>query len=105
MQPMLALDSRVTGQYAASADPERWLTKMKTKKMGLIIAALYLITWLPAVFVIRHERKVHSPMVYPVIPFIVLACDKQPSIAGEWSIYASSGFGVKKLFEIYTWIE
>lgn len=77
---------------------------MKMKKIWMLVVAMYLITWLPALFVIRHDRRVHSPMVYPVIPFVVVACDKQPSLAGEWSVYAAYGFGVKKLVTVCTWI-
>lgn len=77
---------------------------MKAKRIALIVLGLYLATWLPAVLMIRHDRKVHSPTVYPIVPFVVLACDKKPSLAGEWSIYAAYGFGVKRLFEIHTWI-
>jgi hypothetical protein len=74
------------------------------KTIAVIALGLYLITWLPAVFMIRHNRKVHTPMVYPVLPFVVLACDKKPSLAGEWTFYAAYGFGVKKLLKIHTWI-
>jgi hypothetical protein len=73
------------------------------KTIGLIVLGLYLISWLPAVLMIRHDRKVHRPAVYPVLPFLVLACDKKPSLAGEWAFYAAYGVGVKKLFEIQAW--
>ena len=74
------------------------------KTIGWALLGLYLVTWLPAVFIIRHDRKVYRPRVYPVLPFVVLACDKKPSLAGEWSFYAAYGVGVSKLFEIHTWI-
>jgi hypothetical protein len=78
---------------------------MRTKRrIGLVVMGLYLATWLPAVVMIRHERKVYSPAVYPVLPFLVLACDRRPSIAGEWTFYAAYGVGVKKWFEIRRWI-
>ena len=78
---------------------------MKTRRaIGLIVLGLYLVTWLPAGVMIRHERRIYSPTVYPVLPFLVLACDRKPSLAGEWAIYAAYGIGMWKLLEVHTWI-
>jgi hypothetical protein len=78
---------------------------MKTRRaIGLIVLGLYLVTWLPAGVMIRHERGTHSPTVFPVLPFLVLACDRKPSLAGEWAIYAAYGIGMWKLLEVHTWI-
>jgi hypothetical protein len=76
---------------------------MKKKRMLWVVLAVYLITWIPSVFIIRGQRDVYNPKVYPVIPFIVLSCDNSP-LAGEWTLYFSYVFGVKRLFEIKTWI-
>lgn len=75
------------------------------KTTGLILLGLYLATWLPAVVMIRHGRRVYSPTVYPILPAVVLSCDRKPSVAGEWSVYLTYGIGVRKLFPIQTWIE
>ena len=68
-----------------------------------ILIGLYTVTWLPAFFMIWLARYGHSTVVYPVLPFIVLSCDKYPSQTGEWSFYFAYGFGMERLFVIRTW--
>ena len=80
------------------------MAENEMKKTTGIILILYLVTWLPAVVIIGNQRRVHHPRVYPILPFIVLSCDKSPSLAGEWALYVSYAFGVKELLEIRTWI-
>ena len=78
--------------------------RRRARQTFLILLGLYLVTWLPAMCMIRHARKVYAPRVYPVLPFLVLSCDRQPSLAGEWTFYAAYGVGLRKLFVICRWI-
>lgn len=80
------------------------MMKTKIRKIIWTFLVLYLVTWLPAFAILRHQRSVYRPIVYPVLPGVVLSCDKRPSLAGEWSVYISYVIGVKKLAPVFTWI-
>jgi hypothetical protein len=91
--------------YASPATRVR-SRKGRIERAVLIVLVLYLLTWGPAVFIIRRDRSSHAPTVYPIVPFVVLACDdERRSVYGEWSAYVAYGFGVKKLWEICYWVE
>ena len=80
------------------------MTKGKNLRLTIkVILLLTFVTWAQGWYMVYDQRRVHSPICFPVAPFVIFAHDTNDNGPAADGFYIAYLFGVHSLGERVTW--